>query len=134
MSNFSIMDTLLTGRTSMDTTAQASTWITMYTNMYGCHAPNSTSIYMPMIMTKDHLYQKYSDALNAHHFTQAKLLSLTHFCKMFKGEHMHIKFPQFCVLRQCNICASTNDTLTNQIMSTREQAAEAAEAGSPQAC
>ncbi|ELR15619.1 uncharacterized protein ACA1_377230 [Acanthamoeba castellanii str. Neff] len=121
MANFSIMDTLQTGRTSTDTTAWASTWITMYTNMYGCHAPNSTSIYMPMIMTKDHLYQKYSDALNAQHFTQAKLLSLTHFHKMFKGEHRHIKFPQFCILRQCNICASTNDTLTNQTMSTREQ-------------
>jgi hypothetical protein len=36
---------------------------------------------------------------------------------MFKGKHRHIKF---CVLRQCNICASTNDTLTNQMMSTRE--------------
>ncbi|ELR24087.1 uncharacterized protein ACA1_152660 [Acanthamoeba castellanii str. Neff] len=77
---------------------------------------------MPMIMTKDHLYQKYSDALNAQYFTHAKLLSLTHFHKMFKGEHRHIKFPWFCVLRQCNICASTNDTLTNWTMSTREQA------------
>jgi hypothetical protein len=63
---------------------------------------------------------KYSDALNDQHFTHAKLLSLTHFCTMFKGEHRHI--PQFCVLRQCNICASANDTLTNQTMSTREQA------------
>ncbi|ELR24081.1 uncharacterized protein ACA1_152400 [Acanthamoeba castellanii str. Neff] len=116
MANFSSMDTLQTGRTSTDTTAWASTWITI------CHAPNSTSIYMPMIMTKDHLYQKYSDALNAQHFTHAKLLSLTHFHKMFKGEHRHIKFPQFCILRQCNICASTNNTLTNQTMSTREQA------------
>jgi len=77
---------------------------------------------MPMIMTKDHLYWKYSDAMNTQHFTHTKLLSLTHFCKMFKGEHRHIKFPQFCVLGQCNICASTNDTLTNQTMSTREQA------------
>jgi transposase-like protein len=75
-----------------------------------------------MIMTKDHLYWKYLDALNAQHFTQAKLLSLTHFCNMFKGEHRHIKFPWFCVLRQCYICASTNDTLTNQTMSTRERA------------
>jgi hypothetical protein len=75
---------------------------------YSCHAPNSTSICMPMIMTKDHLYQKYSDALNAQHFTHAKLLSLTHFCKMFKGEHRHIKFPQFCILGQCNICESNH--------------------------
>ncbi|ELR14532.1 uncharacterized protein ACA1_193450 [Acanthamoeba castellanii str. Neff] len=86
MANFSIMDTLQTGRTSTNTTAQASAWITMYTNMYGCHAPNLTSVYMLMIMTKDHLYQKYLDALNAQHFTHAKLLSLTHFCKMFKTE------------------------------------------------
>jgi hypothetical protein len=60
---------------------------------YGCHAPNSTLIYMLMIMTKDHLYWKYSDAIQAQHFAPAKLLSLSHFCKMFHGEHKHIKFP-----------------------------------------
>jgi hypothetical protein len=44
-------------------------------------------------MTKDHLYQKYLDALNTQHFTHAKLLSLTS-ARGSKGEHRHIKFPQ----------------------------------------
>ncbi len=71
-----------------------------------------------MIMTKDHLFQKYSDTIHAQHFAPAKLVSLSHFCKMFHGEHKHVKFPQFCVLGQCNICTSTNDTLANRQMST----------------
>ncbi len=73
-----------------------------------------------MIMTKEHLFQKYSDVMCAQLFAPAKLVSLATFCNMFHGEHKHIKFPHFCMLSQCNICTLTNDTLANRQMSSSD--------------
>jgi hypothetical protein len=77
---------------------------------------------MPMIITKDHLYQKYSDALQLQTFTKNQLISIAHFRKMFSSaDHKHIKFPHFCVLGQCTTCASTNDMLSTRLMSPSER-------------
>ena len=74
-----------------------------------------------MIMTKEHLFWKYSDTICAQLFAPAKLVSLATFCKMFHGERKHIKFPCFCMLSQCNICTSTNNTLANWQMSSSDR-------------
>src|SRR5690349_7516039 len=81
---------------------------------------SNAHIHMPMIMTRKHLYHKYLGVMSS---TNSITLSEQHFTRLFKIKTFfkHVMFPRFTRLGTCNICASTNDSITNKSMSHQQR-------------